>query len=227
MLGDKVKFIRFEGRILVDFHSLPDVFTLCLYFTSVKCQCLCEKCVLYKKFPYYAGIMLDAFLILLCSKLCWHNWLKPMSHSSKFSTMLYGINMTYFIAINNCIIPVGFVTFSVLVLYSYIWLVYILHLALKLFFPLKSAKFFNSGYSRAIYITEFLIVILIGTVPSTISAVHSRYRISIFPPIHCGGHIDPTYIFYLITLPILAAVCVSLILMILILYKVHMVSLIT
>ena len=27
---------------------------------------------------YYAGIMLDAFAIILCSKLCWHNWLKPI-----------------------------------------------------------------------------------------------------------------------------------------------------
>ena len=32
-----------------------------------------------QNFTYYAGIMLDAFPILLCSKLCWHiyNWLKP------------------------------------------------------------------------------------------------------------------------------------------------------
>ena len=27
--------------------------------------------------PYYAGIMLDAFSYLLCSKLCWHNRLVP------------------------------------------------------------------------------------------------------------------------------------------------------
>ena len=30
-----------------------------------------------QNFTYYAGIMLDAIAILLCSKLCWHNWLKP------------------------------------------------------------------------------------------------------------------------------------------------------
>ena len=28
-------------------------------------------------FAYYAGIMLNAFTTLLCSKLCWHNRLKP------------------------------------------------------------------------------------------------------------------------------------------------------
>ena len=27
--------------------------------------------------PYYAGIMLDAFSYLLCSKICWHNRLVP------------------------------------------------------------------------------------------------------------------------------------------------------
>ena len=30
-----------------------------------------------KFYLLYAGIMLDAFAVLLCSRLCWHNWLKP------------------------------------------------------------------------------------------------------------------------------------------------------
>ena len=38
---------------------------------------------------YYAGIMLDAFAILLCSKLCWHNWLKPTQDvASRFTIPL-------------------------------------------------------------------------------------------------------------------------------------------
>ena len=28
--------------------------------------------------------MLDAFAILLCSKLCWHNWLKPIYTIAEF-----------------------------------------------------------------------------------------------------------------------------------------------
>ena len=103
-LSDKVKFNRFESKILVDFHSLSDIFTFCLYFVKFNTLMslhlsnysykitvdslkilpkfpqnvnVCEKCVLHKKFAYYAGIMLDAFVILLCSKLCWHDWLKP------------------------------------------------------------------------------------------------------------------------------------------------------
>ena len=31
----------------------------------------------FKLFSYYAGIMLNAFSDLLCSKLCWHNRLVP------------------------------------------------------------------------------------------------------------------------------------------------------
>ena len=36
-----------------------------------------KTCILYKYFSYYAGIILNAFTTLLCSKLCWHNRLKP------------------------------------------------------------------------------------------------------------------------------------------------------
>ena len=32
--SDKVKFNRFESKILVDFHSVSDVFTFCLYFVK-------------------------------------------------------------------------------------------------------------------------------------------------------------------------------------------------
>ena len=40
-----------------------------------------------QNFTYYAGIMLDATAILLCSKLCWHNWLKPTDVSTGVVSM--------------------------------------------------------------------------------------------------------------------------------------------
>ena len=119
----------------------------------------------------------------------------------------------------------GVVLFSGLVLYSYFWLLYIFHLTLKLFFPLKSARLSNSSHARTIYIAEFLIVFLIGTCPSIIGGAISGYSISRFPPIYCDGFENQAYIFYSVTIPILTAVCISIILMILILYKVHVVSL--
>ena len=34
---------------------------------------------IFKKYSYYAGIMLNAFSDPLCSKLCWHNRLVPIT----------------------------------------------------------------------------------------------------------------------------------------------------
>ena len=122
------------------------------------------------------------------------------------------------------IVSVGCVVFSGLVLYTTIWLVYAIHLAFSLIFPLKLTKFSKSGYSRVVYIAEVLIVYLYGTVPSIVSAAQSRNRMISFPPTFCDGYDDQAYLFYTITLPIIVAVCINLIVMILILYKVHMVS---
>ena len=63
--------LKFSHHALLSLHSSHSLIKQLLKISLVlsKCQCLCEKCL------YNAGIMLDAFAILLCSKLCWHNWL--------------------------------------------------------------------------------------------------------------------------------------------------------
>ena len=38
---------------------------------------------IFQNISYYAGIMLNAFIDLLCSKLCWHNQLVP-THNVSF-----------------------------------------------------------------------------------------------------------------------------------------------
>ena len=43
----------------------------------------------FKLFSYYAGIMLNAFSDLLCSKLCWHNRLVP-TESIKHNASIIG-----------------------------------------------------------------------------------------------------------------------------------------
>ena len=40
-----------------------------------------------KSFSYYAGIMLNAFSDLLCSKLCWHNRLVP-THDTYITSVM-------------------------------------------------------------------------------------------------------------------------------------------
>ena len=98
MLIDTVKFNTIQIQILCSSYPLQYTVTPIMTFinalikiktvtvlvnslkgsvVAAKCQCLWGNCALHKILPtYYAGIMLDAFAILLCSKLCWHNWLK-------------------------------------------------------------------------------------------------------------------------------------------------------
>ena len=120
------------------------------------------------------------------------------------------------------IISVGLVISSALVLYSCLWLLYVFHLALKLFYPLKSAKLSNSVHRRAIVIAEILTMFLVSTLPSVVVAGVSDYKIRTFPPLFCGS--DRSYRFYTTAIPILTSVCISLILMLLVIYRIHMVS---
>ena len=118
---------------------------------------------------------------------------------------------------------VGFLVVTGTLLYSYFWLLYICHLTLKVFFPLKSAKLFNSDYSRIVYITEILIGTFIATTPSIVNTVLSNYEIIVFPPIQCGNS-NRTYFFYTLLVPVITMVSACGILMSLTLYKIHLVS---
>ena len=119
-------------------------------------------------------------------------------------------------------IYIGFVWTSGIVLYGFFWVLYILHLALKLLYPLKSVKIDRSDYSRRIHIMEILIIFVIGTTPYIVFASNSQYEVIIFPPFFCGY--NTTYLFYGTVLPTLTIGCTGLTLMLLVLYKLHIVS---
>ena len=119
-------------------------------------------------------------------------------------------------------ISVGFLVSSGVVLYGYFWFLYVFQLALRMLFPLKSAKFFNSDYSRAIYIAEILVVFFMATIPSIVSAGLSKYKISTFPPTMCRSY--GNLYFYETIIPIISTLCFTAILMLLALYKIHLVS---
>ena len=120
-------------------------------------------------------------------------------------------------------ISVGSLLSSGTVLFSFFWVLYTSHLVLKLSHPLRSFKIFHSDYSKAIYIAEILIALFIASAPSVVGAGLSKYRIVSFSPTHC--EIYGAYRFYSLILPVMIAVCVSVILMMLALYKIHVVSL--
>ena len=122
-------------------------------------------------------------------------------------------------------ISVGCLVTSGFVVYTYFWLWYICHLALNIVFPLKSAKFHNSDYRRIIIIVELLFILVIGTTPSIVSAGLSYYEIISFPPIQCTS--NGVILFYEVIIPIMICITICGILMLLTLYKLHVVSLIT
>ena len=133
--------------------------------------------------------------------------------------------MQYFriyISIFMCLL-VGSLLSSETVLFSLFWVLYTFHLALKLSCPLKSSKIFDSGYSRVICIAEVLIIFFIAIAPSIVGAVLSKYRIVFYTSAHCESF--GVFRFYSLIVPVMVAVCVSVLLMLLALYTIHVVSL--
>ena len=111
------------------------------------------------------------------------------------------------------------------VVYSYLWNLYVVHLAIKLFFPIKSSKLFKSDHSRKIFIAEVVIVFIVGSVPSIlIATVGPNYEIVTYPPIYCGN--DGVSLLLVLVFPNLIVSFISHTLILLILYKLHIVSLI-
>ena len=109
-------------------------------------------------------------------------------------------------------------------MYSYLWILYVIHLAIKLFYPIKSSKLFNSDHSRKIFIAEVVIVFIIGSIPSIlIATVGPNYEVVTYPPIYCGS--DGISLLLVSAFPNLIASFVSHTLILLIFYKLHIVSL--
>ena len=95
-------------------------------------------------------------------------------------------------------------------------------MVLELLYPLKSSLLFNTEYSRAVHATQILIALFIATTPSVVGVILSKYRINTFPPRVCDSY--GVFRLYSLIVPVMIAVCISVILMLLALYKIHVVS---
>ena len=134
-----------------------------------------------------------------------------------------------YLHIHHCytqfIIPAGVILLSGIVVYTYLWNLYVVHLVIKLFFPIKSSILFESDHSRKFFITEVVIVFIVGSVPSIlIATVGPNYEIVTYPPILCGSSGVPLLLTSVF--PGLIVSFISHTLILLILYKLHIVSLI-
>ena len=116
----------------------------------------------------------------------------------------------------------GIVATSGILLYAYFWLLYVFHLALKVFYPLKSAKFLSPGYSRKIYITEASVALIVIAPTIILAFVGPGYAINGFPPIFCA--ISSDYRVYVIVIPVVVTDTVIVTLMIFVVYRLHVVS---
>ena len=114
---------------------------------------------------------------------------------------------------------IGCLVTSGLNIHGYFWLLYIGHLALRIFYPMKSTKLFSSS---TIHIVEMCTVLFIGTVPSIVSAALSNYEITTFPPVHCA--LNRADFYYEVVVPVVTSIAVSEVLMLLTLHKIHVVS---
>ena len=68
-------------------------------------------------------------------------------------------------------------------------------------------------------------IVVIGTTPAIVNAGLSNYEILVFPPSQCGN--DDTIRFYVLILPIMTCNLIAGLLMLLAVYKIHVVSLMT
>ena len=110
-----------------------------------------------------------------------------------------------------------------IIIYSMFWLVYILHLYLTLIYPLKTSRINKLLTSKVTHVTEVIAVITIVTLPNIYFLVTSQYQIVNFPPLFCAPGVNVN--FYGFIFPTVVINCTSLILMLLVLHKIHSVSL--
>ena len=121
-----------------------------------------------------------------------------------------------------CIHFVGFTYYAITSLYTYFWLLYTLHLFLRIASPLRMTKLEQSKYAKTVHTIEITFVVLLATVPYIAIALQHRLHIATFPPLYCAA--GPRENFYGSIVPTILASCASLVMMVIMLYKIHIVS---
>ena len=135
----------------------------------------------------------------------------------------YSLPNFYYIRLSSVYIClVGFTYYSITSLYAYFWLLYTLHLFLRIASPLRMAQLEQSKHAQIIHSIEITFVVLLATVPYIVFASQEQFHIVSFPPLYCGA--GPSQNFYSNIVPTILATCASLIMMVIMMYKIHIVS---
>jgi len=116
----------------------------------------------------------------------------------------------------------GFMIFSVLIMYSLFWFIYIVRLLLVLTYPLRSSRVYKLIRNRKIQIMEVACVFIVSVIPNIVLVANSQFYITSYPPVTCEASIEIT--FYGCIIPTMSINFASLIVMLFVLYKIHDVS---
>ena len=116
----------------------------------------------------------------------------------------------------------GFIIFSIIIMYSLFWLMYIMRLLLVLIYPLPSSRVYKLIRNRKIQILEVACVFIVSVIPNIVLVTTSKFHITSYPPVSCGASTEIT--FYGCIIPTMSINFVGLIVMLFVLYKIHDVS---
>ena len=114
---------------------------------------------------------------------------------------------------------IGLIIFAGFVMYSIYWLLYAFHLYMKVAHPDYSMLFDSWHRTKKLYYFEIGFFTLIRTLPYLILASLSEFQIGTLPP-----HFSAEGNFYGLVFPTVVVNCITLIILLLVLYHVHMVS---
>ena len=107
-------------------------------------------------------------------------------------------------------------------IFSGFWLLFIIHLFLKLVFPIRARNLDHHPHRGKIHAAEIILIVLVGLLVPSIIVGTSKYNIANFPPTQCAGDADVS--FYTLILPTIIVMATGVILILLTFTSIQRVS---
>ena len=128
----------------------------------------------------------------------------------------------YWITITILLYIAGFVFHWGLVLLAEFWLLHVIHLFIKIAFPMWSRKLDRKQTKIIIHIVEVAGALFLATLAPTLNVIFSKYRFGRFPPVICFPSREVS--FYTACLPLCIILAIGTILAVIMFWILHKVS---
>ena len=116
----------------------------------------------------------------------------------------------------------GFLVWYSTMLFPLLWIVHISSLFWKIYFPLTTVSFKNIRRTKYIHVTCLIAALFLSLISPMANHLKGGFIMIDFPPLFCGGR-DTDVTFYVHLLPITILLGVGTSLLVLIIWKLHMV----